>query len=496
MNDGWTLLRSARLGQAATPVDILLGEGRVARVEERITPESGWNVLDVEGRTVVPGLWDHHVHFDQWTLARQRLDLSSATSAAEAASLVAERLRTRPPEPGLPLVGYGFRDAMWPDRPHRDLLDAAAPTDVPIVLVSGDLHCCWVNAAAAEKYGHAGHPTGILRETEWQAVGEDVARLPEHLLDAWADEAATAAAARGVVGVVELEAPWHLDAWVRRVRAGTVSLRVACGVWPGRLEEAIARGLRTGDVIPGTGGLVEMGPFKVITDGSLNTRTAYCHDPYPGLENAEHPRGMLLVPPHDLIPLMRRAWSNGLRPAVHAIGDHANTLALDAFEELGAHGTIEHAQLLSDSDLPRFAELGVVASVQPEHAMDDRDVADHHWAGRTSRAFPFGALLSAGAGLALGSDAPVAPLDPWISLAAAVDRSRDGRKPWHEEQAIPVAAALAASTRTGRVTPAVGDPADLVVLDADLYTASTDLLRRMPVAATMLAGRWTWREGI
>ncbi|MGP3914425.1 amidohydrolase [Nonomuraea sp. 10N515B] len=496
MNDGSTLVRAARLGRDDTFGDVLLLGGRVARIGPSIPAEPGWEVVNVDGRMVLPGLWDHHVHFDQWTLARQRLDLSGASSAAQAVRLVAERLRAKPPEAGLPLVGYGFRDALWPDTPHRDLLDAVTPSDVAVVLVSGDLHCCWVNSAAARRYGHADHPTGILRETEWQPIGEELADLPAPLLDGWAREATAAAAARGVVGVVELEAPWSLDAWVRRVRDGNRMLRVACGVWPGRLDEAISRGLRTGDVIPGTDGLVEMGPFKVITDGSLNTRTAYCHHPYPGLEKGEHPYGMLLVPPDDLVKLMSKAWSHGLRPAVHAIGDHANTLALDAFEQVGARGSIEHAQLLDRSDLDRFAALGVVASVQPEHAMDDRDVADQVWAGRTDRAFAFGALQAAGAALALGSDAPVAPLDPWISLAAAVHRSRDDRERWHAEQEIPVGQALAASTRTGRARLAEGDPADLVVVDADPYTASAAVLREMPVAGTMLGGRWTWRKGI
>ncbi|MFI6502814.1 amidohydrolase [Nonomuraea typhae] len=491
-----TLLRAARTGGVLR--DILVAGGRVARIAEHIVPAPGWEVTDLGGRPVLPGLWDHHVHFDQWITARQRLDLSAAASAAEAAALVAERLRTRPPEPGRPLVGYGFRDALWPEPPHRDLLDAAAPeaAHVPVVLLSGDLHCCWINSAAALRYGWAGHPTGVLRESEKEAIAADVTDLPEALLDGWAVEAADAAAARGVVGVVELEAPWRLDAWTRRVRDGNRALRVVCGVWPELLEEAVQRGLKTGDVIEGTDGLVEMGPFKVITDGSLNTRTAYCHDPYPGLDGGAHPRGMLLVPPEELVPLMERAWSAGLRPAVHAIGDRANTLALDAYERVGAQGAIEHAQLLDTADLARFAALGVVASVQPEHAMDDRDVADHHWAGRTGRAFAFRALLAAGARLALGSDAPVAPLDPWVTLAAAVDRGRDGREPWHPEQAIPVEAAIAASTRTGRASLAEGDVADLVVTGADPYTASGDDLRAMPVEGTMLAGRWTWREGI
>ena len=145
------------------------------------------------------------------------------------------------------------------------------------------------------------------------------------------------------------------------------------------------------------------------------------------------------------MPLLRRATAAGLDCAVHAIGDRANTLALDAFAATGARGRVEHAQLLGPADLARFAELGLVASVQPEHAVDDRDVADRYWAGRTHRAFAYRSLLDAGAELVLGSDAPVAPLDPWITLAAAVHRSADGRPSWHPEQEIPLDVALAAS---------------------------------------------------
>lgn len=109
---------------------------------------------------------------------------------------------------------------------------------------------------------------------------------------------------------------------------------------------------------------------------------------------------------------MRRAAAHGIEPAVHAIGDRANTVALDAFEAVRCRGRIEHAQLLSPEDLPRFARLGVTAGVQPRHATDDRDVADRHWAGRTERAFAYADLLAAGARLEFGSDAPVSPLDP------------------------------------------------------------------------------------
>jgi predicted amidohydrolase YtcJ len=123
----------------------------------------------------------------------------------------------------------------------------------------------------------------------------------------------------------------------------------------------------------------------------------------------------------------------------------------------------------------------VRASVQPEHAMDDRDVADHFWQGRTGRAFAFRALLDAGVELSLGSDAPVAPLDPWITMAAAVTRSRDGRDPWHPEQALTPLEALAASAE-----PRHGD---LVIVEKDPLVAEN--LRDMPVFATMVAGEWT-----
>ena len=487
-----TLLRGARL--AGSIVDVLVADGAVAAIAPRLDPPAGTETVPLDGRTLLPGLWDNHVHFDQWALARQRLDLSGAGSAAEVVRLVERRLRTDPPATGAALVGAGFRDALWPDRPHRELLDPASGA-VPVVLISADLHCCWINTAAARSYGYGEHPTGVLRESEWHPVMDRINELPRPVLDRYAAEAAEAAAARGVVGIVDYEWPWQLDAWVARIAAGTTRLRVVGSVWPSHLDEPIARGLRTGTEIPDTGGLLTMGPLKVISDGSLNTRTAYCHDPYPGLAGTAHPCGMLLVPPDELQPLLRRATAAGLSCAVHAIGDHANTLALDAFAATGARGRIEHAQLLSPDDLVRFAELGLVASVQPEHAVDDRDVADRYWAGRTDRAFAYRSLLDAGAELVLGSDAPVAPLDPWVTLAAAVHRSADARPSWHPEQQVPLDVAVAASS--GPAGPiAVGRVADLVITDLDPWAVPPDRLRTMSVAGTMLGGRWTHRSRI
>jgi len=293
-----------------------------------------------------------------------------------------------------------------------------------------------------------------------------------------------------VVGIVDLEMTWSLDPWVRRIAAGTDVLRVEFGIYTEHLDRAVDLGLRSGDVIDGTDGLLTVGPYKVISDGSLNTRTAYCFDEYPGLEGQDASHGLPTVSKDQLLSRMRKATQAGIRPAVHAIGDHANGLALDAFEELGCTGSIEHAQLLTAPDIARFAKLGVVASVQPEHAMDDRDLADHYWDGRTERAFMLASLLNAGVVLSLGSDAPVAPLDPWVTMAAAVGRTRDGREPWHAEQAISRQSALAASAR-GRHVVAVGDVADLAICGIDPFAASVAELRRMPVPATLLGGRFT-----
>ncbi|PPF62806.1 amidohydrolase [Clavibacter michiganensis] len=491
------LLTGARLPGGAR-ADLLLVDGRIDSVGEpdgivrgasSSHDDASTQIIDLDGRYVIPGLWDKHVHATQWALVSRRLDLSSAESAADAVAIVGQRLRQAGEADAGPLVGYGFRDGLWPDAPHRGLLDAVTGAR-PVILVSADLHCCWLNSAALAQHGRAEHPTGLLREDDCFVVTRTLGDVETETLDSWVRDTARAAAARGVVGVVDLEMSWNVDDWTRRIRSGATELRVRFGIYPQHLDRAIDAGLATGALIAGTHGLLQVGPFKVITDGSLNTRTAYCFDEYPGLEGLAHSRGLLNVPYDELVPMLRRASQAGLVPAVHAIGDHANKLALDAFERLGVGGSIEHAQLVAESDFERFARLGVTAGVQPEHAMDDRDVADKYWPGRTGRAFALASLLEAGADLALGSDAPVAPLDPWITIAAAVARTGDDRAPWHPEQSISVADALFASADRRRALEP-GGPADIAVLDVDPLSASTDELRRMPVAATLLAGRFT-----
>jgi predicted amidohydrolase YtcJ len=489
------LLRNVRIsGSSDAIVDVAVENGVIASItaaaastsEPTSSVELAYPSIDLHGRWLTPGLWDNHVHFSQLTLGSRRMDISAAGSAKEAAAMVGSVMGAVAPDTQTPFIAVGFRDGLWPDVPNLGDLDRAVG-DRAVVLVSADLHAVWLSSAALALYGLSGHPTGLFREDPAFEITRRIDEVPAEIVDGWARDAATQAAARGVVGIVDYEMAWNLDTWTRRIASGITSLRVEFGVYSEHLDRAIALGLRTGSAIEGTD-LLTVGHYKVLTDGSLNTRTAYCDEEYPGLAGHEHPNGLLTVPPTDLLPLMRRAADAGITPAVHAIGDGANALALDAFEELGIGGRIEHAQLLRASDLVRFAQLGVIASVQPEHALDDRDVADKYWAGRTSRAFPLRSLLDSGAQLALGSDAPVAPLDPWITIAAAVGRTRGDREPWHPEQAITIDEAIAASSRT---TIAVGQRADIVVTDSDPRTMSASDLRRMSVAATLLGGRFT-----
>ncbi|WP_400998957.1 amidohydrolase [Agromyces sp. GXQ0307] len=489
------ILAGGRLPGEALPVDLHLDGGVVRTVAPAgsVSPAPGARRLELGGRWIVPGLWDRHVHLSQWAMVSRRLDLGDVGSAAEAVALVAASVDGGADE----VVGFGYRDGLWPDAPTIAALDAVSG-DVPVVLVSADLHSCWVNRPAARRHGldeQAGE-SGVLREDDCFRLVRELDDLPDDVLDAWVDEASRAAAARGVVGVVDLEMRWNRDDWARRAARGADSLRVRFGIYTRDLDRARAEGLHSGDEVAGTAGLVRVGPYKVITDGSLNTRTAWCVDPYPGLGSDQHPHGVVNVPYDELVPHLRHAERIGLVPAVHAIGDRANERALDALEAVRPGGwqgraTIEHAQLLRRDDLARFAALGIVASVQPEHAMDDRDVADLYWSGRTDRAFMLRDLAAAGVELALGSDAPVAPLDPWIAIAAAVGRSRAGREPWHPEQRLDARAALAASTDGVGAEVREGMAADLAVVELDPLAASVDELRGMPVALTLLGGRAT-----
>jgi predicted amidohydrolase YtcJ len=162
--------------------------------------------------------------------------------------------------------------------------------------------------------------------------------------------------------------------------------------------------------------------------------------------------------------LLRLATDHGVTAALHAIGDKANTVVIDTFEKVGVAGRIEHAQMVLPDDVARMAKLGLTASIQPTHAVDDRDVADKLWGDRVSYAYPMKSFLDAGVKVILGSDAPVAALDPWHTIEMATARTADGRPAWHGEEALTRNQAVKASART---TIDVGQPADLIFVGPD-----------------------------
>lgn len=482
------VLRGARVLYRDGLHDVAIAGGVIMAVGRALEVPDAVAEFRADGRWVMPGLADAHVHFTQWARHRSRVSVAAARSAAEAAALLravpGADLRGADPAGADVLVASGFQDALWPDRPTAAMLAGERPT----VVISHDLHTVWLNDRAAALLGVE---PGALREEA--AFAAQIAL--DRLLDARAGSDAAgatalvastlaAAAARGITRVRDLELADNPAVWADRAARweGALPLRVDACFYPEHREAVAARGLPTGAVVPGTDGMVSVGSLKLFADGSLNTRTAWCADPYP-----DGTRGHAAHTQPALEALVADARDRGWRVALHAIGDSAVAAALDAFAATGASGSIEHAQLVTDRDAARFAALGIAASVQPEHALDDRDVTDAMWAGRTARAFPYGTLAAAGAELWLGSDAPVAPLDPWIAVAAATERARhDGREPWHPEQALTRQQALAASTRSA-IAP--GEPADMVVLDADPLTCDAATLRAMPVAATLVAGR-------
>ncbi|ORY88870.1 putative hydrolase [Leucosporidium creatinivorum] len=437
-------------------------------------------IIDLDGRFYLgPSLVDAHVHFTSWTLNSSRPDLSSATSAREAIRLM-EEAATKDRGGGettAPLVGRDYRVGKWPDIKEmtKENLDHIAPHR-PVILISGDLHTLWFSTKGFQHLGiDPLGQVGVLYEKPAFEAMNALNRVGEEELFPLIDEAGKAAAALGVTQIIELEQSHNIPNWLHRVSKGFNSLRVECGMYTEHIEDAISRGLKSGDQVPGGEGLVTVGAFKVVTDGSLGARTAYCCDPYPSTTSY----GLRVHSPSTLASLLTHATSHSLKLAIHAIGDAANSLTLTT---------------LAAMNPPPL----------PSHLLDDKELAERFWKGRTERAFPYRSLVDAGAQIRLGSDAPVAPLNPWFSIAAGISRSQPdeeslgggGGGGWHPEQCLTNREAYEASTANGRAGIREGEVADLCVVDRDPLSATPGELRGIGVGGTMLGGRWTHRVGI
>ncbi|MGA8255691.1 MAG: amidohydrolase family protein, partial [Nocardioides sp.] len=404
------LLRDARLVPIAAgdeptePVDVRVAEGRVVAVGHRLERPDGVEEVSAAGRWLIPGIWDQHTHLGQWTLTRSRLDTSALASPEQAVALVAQRVSD---EPGRPVIGFGHRPAVWSrDVTVSELDDVSGVT--PVVLIAGDAHHAWLNSAALAALG-LGTRDDVVRENEWFAAYELLTHLTgdDDTLPAAYRATLEAAAAQGVVGLVDLEFAGGAEDWLERWQHGCDLLRIRMATYGDRLEQVIEAGRRTGQPLDERDNRLTMGPLKIISDGSLNTRTAWCCEPYADGGAPGQPSGAPNLAPHELQSLLARAHMSGLRVATHAIGDAAVAAALDAYAATGARGSIEHAQLVNAADVTRIAQLGLRASVQPAHLLDDRDLTEQIWPGRAERTFAFRWMLDAGVRLVLGSDAPV-----------------------------------------------------------------------------------------
>ena len=483
----------------------IAGERIAGGVGTHETALASPEIVDLGGRCVLPGFNDSHVHFPTWALAQRQLRLEGSASLDEALERIAAAAREV--QPGQWLRGTGWRSGDWspPVEPTKEVLDRVTG-HTPAALMAHDLHSLWLNSAALayangelEAAGGVvvrddrGEPTGVLREEcAWHFRDRYVRPSEDEMVEA-SREGIRIAVGRGVTAVHDKDG-WlgALGVWQRLRDEGSLTLRVWQSVPAEQVDELAALRIKSGF----GDDLVRVGYLKAFMDGTLGSQTARMLDG----------SGVQITSREQLAEIVLDGAAAGLPVAVHAIGDLANREALDAFAEtravwqpLGLRPRIEHAQLLAAEDVPRFAELGVAASVQLSHAPSDRDLADRFWAGKTDGAYAYRSLWDSGALIANGSDAPIEELDPWAGVCAGVLRTIDERPAWHPEQCLTLAEALQATTvnpawlarderRRGKLLP--GYLADLVVLDRDPFEVSPEELPQIQVVATMLGGRW------
>jgi predicted amidohydrolase YtcJ len=460
------------------------------------------DVVDLEGRCVLPGFTDSHVHFPTWSLSQRDVKLDGVQTLGEALA----RVHAHTPAHDW-IRGTGWRSAEWDEQPAKQALDTVTGSR-PAALWAKDYHSLWLNSAALELAGgeleveggvverdESGEPTGVLREeSAWQFRARFDIVSDEEWVDA-TREGMRLANSRGVVAIHDK------DGWLgaprifqRLAERDGLTLRVWQSVPHERLPELEAVGLRSGIGDE----FLRIGYLKVFMDGTLGSETARMLDG----------SGVQITSGEELADILRRGARAGWPVGVHAIGDLANREALDAFEAtkelwapLGLRQRIEHAQCLAPEDVARFAEIGVACSVQFSHAPSDRDLADRFWSEQADGVYAFRSLLESGALLANGSDAPVEELDPLAGIRAGVLRSIDERPAWHPEQALSVEEALRATTvdpawlarderRRGKLTP--GFLADLVVLSRDPLDCPPEELETVEVVSTMVGGRWVY----
>lgn len=498
---------------------MLVSEGRILAVGEgrdlaaHTTP--GTQRHDLQQAAVLPGFTDSHIHTASMARAMTEVSMVGTTSLEQALA----RLEAILPEyePGEWIFGGWWDHNAWqvPVQPDRAALDALCP-QYAVALTSADGHTVWANSLALERLGvHRDSPdpvggeyvrdelgtlTGILRESAVFPVRELAASELSGNLTAQLLDAQHLLLSHGVTTVHDIDGPDAYRAYAALRESGRLDLRVHKLFALAELEQAIAEGQQSysGDA------WISRGAVKIFSDGAAGSHTCHMSEPFAGEPDNV---GLEVTAFTDLVQQAGTAAEAGIAVAIHAIGDRANHLCLDAFERiaeptgrLDLRHRIEHAQFLLPQDLPRFAALGVAASMQPQHCPSDfpllgmiaeRELASYAWA----------SLLKQGARLLLGSDAPVEPPVPLRGIHAAVTRTDAQGEPaggWKPEECLTLDQALhgyctapAWASREEHLKGSLeaGKLADFVVLNEDPYHVPAQDLQHVQVDATYVDGQ-------
>lgn len=518
-------------------------DGRIVAVGDLESVLRAWSpadTIDAGGRTVIPGLIDAHAHVLGLGAALRTLDLVGTESPEAIAALVREAAAER--EPGAWILGRGWDQNDWEEQafPTHEILTRAAP-DNPVWLSRIDGHAGWANAAAMEAAGvtaetpdpdggrivrdEAGEPTGIFVDNAEALVARAIPDADADELDARLAAAMDHMARVGLTGVHDMGADRQaIELYERWASEGRLGTRIAVYLSDGRpvlwWGAGGAEATETSDRFRVVG-------VKLYADGALGSRGAALLAPY-----SDDPgnRGLLVTARDTLAAHVARALEIGLQPAIHAIGDRGNRIALGAigegWEEVAiAEGTdpnsppgyagwpglpprIEHAQVVHPDDIRMFASLGVIASFQPTHATSDMYWAeDRVGPERIEGAYAWRTFREAGARLACGSDFPVERANPFHGLYAAITRRDQEGWPeggWRATERMTREEALACFTREAAAaagmgdevgTLAVGRRADFLVLDADPMTVEEEAIWTIKPLRTVVGGEIAYEAG-
>ncbi len=469
-------------------------------------------IVDLKGATVLPGLVDAHCHLRNLGRLQEMVRLYEARSIDEVVELVRERSRDLPR--GEWIIGRGWDQELWPDRsmPSHQLLTSAVP-DHPVWLVRVDAHAGLANAAAMQAAGvdaaaaspdggltvkEGGRLTGLFVDDAMQLIESRMPSPDAEKVIEWYLKAQEICLSLGLTEVHDAGlSQRQVDALTALSQQGELKMRVY-----GMLHQSV---FDAGEFFPLAEGLFTCRSVKIVTDGALGSRGAAMFEPF---SDSPEEKGFMRVTRDALHSTITKAFSKRFQVNTHAIGDRANRATLDAIDAGLAEipipdhrSRVEHAQIIAVEDIPRFAELGVIASIQPTHCTSDMKMAEARLGpGRIAGAYAWRKLIAAGARIASGSDFPVEDPNPLWGIYAAVTRQDHHGEPaggWYSEERMTMdeairsfttGAAYAAFEERDKGTLAPGMSADLTIVDRDVLASPRSELLSARVVATIVAG--------